>query len=59
MVPQSGSQEVMVSEQRHILLLLPEIYNAVTLLQDPISSHFGVVTIDFHKLNCKIGAALR
>ena len=34
----------MVSKQRHILLLLLEIYHAITLLQGPISSHFGVVT---------------
>jgi hypothetical protein len=31
MVPQSGSQGFMVPEQRHILLLLLEIYNAITL----------------------------
>jgi hypothetical protein len=44
MVPQSGSHEFMVAEQRNILLLLLEIYHAITLLQGPISSHFGVVT---------------
>jgi hypothetical protein len=31
MVPQSGSQGFMVPEQRNILLLLLEIYNAITL----------------------------
>ena len=32
MVPQSGSQGFMEPEQRHILLLLLEIYNAITLV---------------------------
>src|SRR5687767_8083754 len=31
MVPQSGSQGFMVPKQRHILLLLQEVYNAITL----------------------------